>query len=261
MRLNKYFQFSSLQFLIVASTLFTISGQLKAAEVSVVLGSPNTRLGFVQDIFEKRSDLTPVPEFELTTQVFSILHRKQVRTASSVGIVWENGASTLDLLRAGLDQGARDSQIVITSVGPIPDSICEHVAQYSDVAFVFSLGSSGIERRSREYPNCLSSNILFIAGLNARDLALSDRSNYGDLVRLAVSAANIPVIRANGMAAYGSGTSFSTAIVAARLARIVETNSGLSGAEIIQALLDSTETRRMPSLVGKTQNALGLIDR
>jgi len=230
------------------------------AEVAFVLGMPDLDQPFVGQILHRSTNFVSDPELGITTEAFSIFYRKGVKSADSLGFVNNHGVGTYANLVLGLKEGAKNSKVVVTSVGPVSNDVCRELLTETQAAFVFTAGNSALEISGDDYPDCLAGHFLFITGLDPNDEGLASRSNWGDLIGLAVSSYGIPVITAGGKQLLANHTTASAALAASALVELANEDPSLEGETLINRLL-TKRTTRLSKLSGEIRNPLGLVDR
>jgi hypothetical protein len=225
-----------------------------SSEIATVMGSPDSTLGFVQNMVKKRIALQDVSnESEVTTAVYSVLSRVGVTNATAVQLLPNNGTTTQANFENALRIASKESTVVYTIVGPMSNELCQEMSRLSNNVFVTV---SGNERRALEpqaMPACLSSNIICVAGLNQADSDLRDSANYGALIRIAAPSFNIPVVLAGGAHSTMSNTSVASALVAGRLATFARTHQEFFGATLANAFI-SENSEPMANLAEKVRD-------
>jgi hypothetical protein len=239
-------------FLLIASTAFA-----HTFDLAVLAGSPNEKQPFVHEILQGRityvdSGTSDVGNF--TDGIFYFAGRNGVRSALSVEILYKDGSAfDADFLAATRDAGAR-AAIALVPVGPVTEEYCRRFADHPDTVFIAGLGSNAERFDDSKTPTCFSSNILFVAGLNAEMTDLNSNQSWGELARVAVPYAGLksPVDSR-------SSRSIGMAVAAGKMAEILRGNPDLRGAALIEAFL-ATATVELPSLKGKIAGSRALVD-
>lgn len=248
------------RFTAIATGLLVTSITAQAAQLATVGGCPNMTLPFVSKmVVDRFTFVGDNCEQDLSTKLYSILEKEGVSATMAVSVVTREGSTDLRTLADGMRVAAQmgKAPVVMVPMGGlayINELMCEVMEDYPDVAFVTAMGNQGVLQDGTHEPKCASPNILRVAALAKNGRRLLAPTDFGATARIAAPGYKLKTLGENGARRTLSGNTAATAEVAGRLAVFAEKNTGLRGAELIRAFLE-TETIQVPALNGMIENS------
>ena len=227
-------------------------------ELATLLGTPNEKMPFVQEVVKNHLPLVEGNSFvDFTTGVLYFSWRNGVHSAQTIQIFQEQGNANLSDVLKALEIASQNSGIVLAPLsGTGFEEMCEKMAEKTETAFLISLGGVGYTL-SPFYTKCASRNILFVTVLNPELTGLGEFASFGPLVRLAVPGMDLSApVDTNRTASFLSD-GFGMAVAAGKLASFSRSNPSLKGAALISQFLATTDY--LPSLRGKITGAKAIL--
>lgn len=238
-----------------------VSAKVSAAEVGLLLGEPDGSLPFVQSILVLQENYQTETQTQFdqdyTNQAFYLADELGVISVNNMSVL-ANGMTDGLSLRLALESAAKQSTVVVTTLGGDDEFLCELMARHPQTAFVVAAGNHGRDLTFPHDSTCLARNILRVTQLNLDKSDLEINSNRGQGVRIAVSGHGkmYPV-------ALSQVTPISPGLVgvmrmAGMLAKLSRCNCGRAGDQLIELMLQDNAVV-LPTLVGKVEGALALL--
>ncbi|MDP0494917.1 MAG: S8 family serine peptidase [Verrucomicrobiota bacterium JB024] len=168
-------------------------------------------------------------------------------TILSLPVLDETGRSdtfrVAEAILLAVDQGAR---IINMSLGAYGDSkILRQAVKYAQDHGVVLVAAAGNDGASQVAYPAAYDGVLAVAAVDALGQPAAF-SNYGPQIDIAAPGVGVPVAWTGDQFASVSGTSFSTPLVSAALAMVLQQNPRLSGTEAVRILLDNANEAAIP---------------
>lgn len=242
--------------------LFLTAASAHAAthELATIAGTPNTDRPFVAKILKNFVGMVPgVNETDYTTGLFYFAERNGAEAVQAIQILNERGNATKVDFAVSLDLAAKDSAIVLATVGGgSPAAACEQAASNPHTVYLFSAAMLNPTDPREMIGPCRAKNILFVTALNAGLNDVGEYSPRGALVRLAVPAMRLTApVDENRSITYQS-VGFGMAMAAGKMTETLREYPFLKGPALIERFL-RTKTARLGSLKGKVAGERALL--
>ncbi len=235
--------------LVVLSLLVSSVSFGYETEVSTVLSHPDRSLDFTMELVKSSIDLVR-SNVQRGTGYYSILARRDVRSATSIGVVSDQGTSDYATLIAAIKVGAERSRVVAIFVGPNSAATCSTMASFPNTVFVTAA-------EFNPPSECSSGNIVSVAVLNASRTMLNAGFDFLN-AKIAAPGTDIWVIEAGSKLTKVTARGAASAFVAAHLVQIGRANPNLNGSELATALYG--RTKRLSTIEQKVELGRALDD-
>jgi hypothetical protein len=227
-------------------------------QLSVLIGKPNLESPEVKALVTESADLVRgAGESYFSTEVYSLLASRGVRSTSLFSVVNSKGSSDFSVSAQALhDASSRAPIVLVTVIGSKTGDLCSEMAKNPNTVFVVPAGSSAQILRAEYTPDCAAPNILFVGAMNKDQTDLAPYSNRGtEIVRVAASGMIIKKEIPGHQGARRLGTTFAATRVAADLVKLAEARK-IQGVHLVKAFLRRATT--IPALKGKVKDSKAL---
>lgn len=192
-----------------------------APEIATIMGSPDSRMDFVQELVTERVFMTPpgaFPEVQLSTEIYSLLARRGVLSTISFEVLNGQGMAAISDFTNAIHLAATRAPIVLNILGGGNENdVCSLMASHPDTVYVTVSGASAQYLDPSAFPACQAENILRVAPLTKDRTRLLAPSNFGPLVRIAAPGTEVRVIGPGERMRKLTGGTASAALVAGQL--------------------------------------------